>query len=82
MHDHHTRHVSRRGFLAGTAALASGAVDIGLIAAGEREQRPVGRDWSKIRGFKYQPSYGSSGFELWQKFDAAQVDRELGQGKR
>ncbi len=30
-------------------------------------------DYERIRGFNYQPSYGSSGFELWQKFDAATI---------
>jgi len=39
-------------------------------------------DYSKIRGFNYQPSYGSSGFELWQKFDEAIIDEELGLGKK
>ena len=39
-------------------------------------------EYSKIRGFNYQPGYGSSGFELWQKFDAAVIDRELGLGKK
>lgn len=38
-------------------------------------------DYSKIRGFNYQPSYGTSGFELWRKFDAATIDVELGRGK-
>lgn len=39
-------------------------------------------DYSKIRGFNYQPSYGSSGFELWQKFDAKTIEIELGRGKK
>ncbi len=39
-------------------------------------------DYSKISGFNYQPSYGSSGFELWQKFDEAIIDKELGLGKK
>ena len=39
-------------------------------------------DYERIRGFNYQPSYGSSGFELWQKFDAATIEVELGRGKR
>jgi hypothetical protein len=39
-------------------------------------------DYAEVRGFNYQPSYGSSGLELWQKFDAATIDRELGLGKR
>lgn len=38
--------------------------------------------WSKIHGFNYQPSYGSSGFELWQKFDARTIAAELEQGKK
>jgi hypothetical protein len=39
-------------------------------------------DYSKIKGFNYQPSYGSSGFELWQKFDAKTIEEELGRGKK
>jgi len=39
-------------------------------------------DWSSVRGFNYQPSYGSSGFELWQKFDAKTVDVELARGRK
>lgn len=39
-------------------------------------------DYSAIRGFNYQPSYGSTGFELWQKFDPAVIRSELGLGKR
>lgn len=35
-----------------------------------------------LRGFNYQPSYGSSGFELWQKFDLQTIEIELAQGKR
>ena len=37
--------------------------------------------YSEIRGFNYQPSYGSTGFELWQYFDAAVIDIELGRGR-
>jgi len=39
-------------------------------------------DCSEIKGFNYQPSYGSNGFELWQKFDAAVIEKELSLGKR
>lgn len=39
-------------------------------------------DWSQVKGFNYQPSYGSSGFELWQRFDAETIARELGRGKQ
>jgi endo-1,4-beta-mannosidase len=38
-------------------------------------------DTTHIKGFNYQPSFGSSGFEIWQKFDAVVVRRELGAGK-
>lgn len=34
-----------------------------------------------IKGFNYQPSYGSSGFELWQIFDAKTIEIELARGK-
>ncbi|MCE5258781.1 MAG: hypothetical protein LLG44_06915 [Chloroflexi bacterium] len=36
----------------------------------------------QVRGFNYQPSYGTCGLELWQKFDSAVFATELGQGKR
>jgi hypothetical protein len=39
-------------------------------------------DYAKIHGFNYQPSYGSSGIELWQQFDAAVIERELRFGKK
>lgn len=37
---------------------------------------------SAIHGFNYQPSYGSSGIELWRQFDPAIIEHELGLGKR
>jgi len=39
-------------------------------------------DYAAVRGFNYQPSYGSSGFELWRRFDAGVIRRELELGKR
>jgi len=39
-------------------------------------------DYSQIRGFNYQPGYGSCALEVWRQFDAGVVDRELGLGKR
>lgn len=39
-------------------------------------------DYSTIRGFNYQPSYGSSGLELWQNFDPAIINQELGRSKK
>lgn len=38
-------------------------------------------DYAAIRGFNYQPSYGSTGYELWHSFDAAVVKEELARGK-
>ena len=37
---------------------------------------------AKIRGFNYQPSYGSTGLEIWQQFDANVIGRELAAGKK
>jgi hypothetical protein len=37
--------------------------------------------WSAVRGFNYQPSYGTTGLELWLKFDAATIEAELSRGK-
>lgn len=39
-------------------------------------------EMSQVRGFNYQPSYGTSGLELWMQFDAETIALELGQGKR
>ncbi len=38
-------------------------------------------DYSSIRGFNYQPSWGSSGFEIWRQFDAERMGHELALGK-
>ena len=35
-----------------------------------------------IHGFNYQPSYGSNGLELWRRFDAATIRREIGLGRK
>lgn len=42
-----------------------------------------GQDYySKIKGFNYQPSWGSSGMEIWINFDADCMSRELALGKK
>lgn len=38
-------------------------------------------DYSKIKGFNYQPSWGSSGFEIWRNFDVHRMGHELALGK-
>jgi hypothetical protein len=39
-------------------------------------------NYADIRGFNYQPSCGTSGLELWMKFNATTFDLELGRGKK
>ena len=34
-------------------------------------------DYSSIRGFNYQPSWGSSGLEIWRQFDHERMGHEL-----
>ena len=38
-------------------------------------------DFSQVRGFNYQPGYGSTSYENWRFFDAAQITAELSRGK-
>jgi len=45
-------------------------------------KKPINRDWSVVRGFNYQPSYGTNGLELWQNFDSSLIKHELGLGKK
>lgn len=39
-------------------------------------------DCSRIKGFNYQPSWGSSGLEIWRNFDADRMRHELALGRR
>lgn len=39
-------------------------------------------DYGNIRGFNYQPSFGSTGFEIWQNYNLEVVKKELGLGKK
>ncbi len=38
-------------------------------------------NWSAIRGFNYQPSWGSAGLEIWRNFDAERMGHELALGR-
>lgn len=38
-------------------------------------------DYSQIKGFNYQPSWGSTGFEIWRNFDAERMGHEIALGK-
>jgi len=77
---------SRRGFLA--CAAAAGAITAMQPASlwadpPQAAADPMRPDWSKVRGFNYQPSFGRNGIEIWiDKFDPAVVDRELGLGRQ
>ena len=76
--------ISRRDFLAwiSTGVLSMVAVSE-LHASDSTTDIPEKTiDYTKIRGFNYQPSYGSNGFELWQKFDGTTIDIEIGRGKK
>jgi hypothetical protein len=37
--------------------------------------------WSEVKGFNYQPSYGTTGYDLWMKFDAEQIELELSRAR-
>jgi hypothetical protein len=39
-------------------------------------------DVTRIKGFNYQPSYGSSGLELWRRFDLGVIESEFSAGKK
>ena len=46
-------------------------------------EKLINNRFSHIRGFNYQPSYGSYGLEIWgEKFDASKIKKELGLGKK
>ncbi len=65
--------------------LKLGAGALAALAAGAAHAEPpkmTDTPWAHVRGFNYQPSYGSNGFELWQRFDAGVIAAELAQGKR
>ncbi len=38
-------------------------------------------DYSKVRGFNYQPSYGSTSFENWLNYNPSMIELELRRGK-
>jgi len=81
MNEQRTTMTRREALKLGTGAVAAVATG----AAGAEPAAPAkmpDTEWSRLRGFNYQPSYGSSGFELWQRFDAKVIAEELAQGKR
>ncbi len=55
------------------------ALAVSPAAAGEEKTGTT--DFSQIRGFNYQPSWGSSGFEIWRNFDRDRMGHELSLGR-
>ncbi len=45
-------------------------------AAAKSTPRMPDSPWAAVRGFNCQPSYGSTGFELWQKFDPKTIETD------
>lgn len=39
-------------------------------------------DFSKVKGFNYQPGFAYNSYEAWRFFDADTMQREIGRGKR
>ena len=38
-------------------------------------------DYTQLKGFNYQPSWGSTGYEIWRNFDGERMGHELALGK-
>ena len=84
--------ITRRQALKSVTIAALGAGLAGRLAAQDANAakpdaaastpRMPDSPWAAVRGFNYQPSYGSTGFELWQKFDPKTIETELARGKR
>jgi len=69
---------------AAPSAPSSQQNNVPSAAASNTAQPPQMPDspWTEIRGFNYQPSYGSNGFELWRRFDPKTIETELARGKK
>ena len=65
----------RRALWLGVLLLTMGLV-VRDGAAQPPAQTPI--DWSAIRGVNYIPSYARGSQEIWERYDHAVVDRELG----
>lgn len=68
-----------------TLSLVAASLALPRLARAEKPEDTTAMPesaWSRIAGFNYQPSYGSTGLELWQKFDARTIALELARGKK
>jgi hypothetical protein len=84
-HHHSPSDLSRRDFFGLATAGAIVAMQPASLLADEPQVAvdPMRPDWSKVRGFNYQPSFGRNGIEIWcDNFNPAIVDRELGLGRQ
>ena len=52
------------------------------LKKGARAAMTTAKKYEHIRGFNYQPSYGSSALEVWRQFDEKIIDIELARGKK
>ncbi|MEW5980308.1 MAG: hypothetical protein AB1898_31330 [Acidobacteriota bacterium] len=64
------------------AAWSAGRDEQRIFAAqGGREGRKISQ-FSDVRGFNYQPSYAAHGVDIWGRFDAGMIEKEVSQGKK
>ena len=89
----YARDVTRRAFLGRTATVAAAVAGSRIANAATNERVETSRtasskaesmsDYSHVRGFNYQPSYGSHGLEIWgDAFDIAGIRQELSRGRQ
>ncbi|MBI5095834.1 MAG: cellulase family glycosylhydrolase [Candidatus Hydrogenedentes bacterium] len=85
--------VTRREFIRAAAAVAGAAAGTRITHAETAERQEISHnaakgivtmsDYSHVRGFNYQPSYGSHGLETWgDAFDIAVIKKELLRGRQ
>lgn len=70
--------MNRREFLMAVGGVAA-TLAVSFPALAEAGTEAL--DYAKIKGFNYQPSWGSSGFEIWRNFDGERMGHELALGR-
>ncbi len=80
--------MSRRKAIKNIGAITTASISIPNLTIGmsigkdsSNQVRVPYNKWSGIKGFNYQPSYGSTGFELWHYFDENKILSEIKRGK-
>jgi hypothetical protein len=74
--------LTRRDFISASAVAATGFAQTSSTLASDKELAGNNRNWSKIRGFNYHPSYAVNLIEIWDRFDSNTIATELARGKR